>query len=91
MEVLDPWNTSNIFDLNIGKNIILGPILDKKTKNRNNIEFIYENKGNNIFYLYTSYNDSTDFKNLYLKIYPLNQLLKIYQNQRYIVVQNMLY
>lgn len=76
MEVLDPWNTSNIFVLNIGKNIILGPILDKKTKNRNNIEFIYENKGNNIFYLYTSYNDSTDFKHLYLN--PLKFKMNIF-------------
>jgi len=92
MEVLDPWNTSNIFVLNIGKNIILGPILDKKTKIRNNIEFIYENKGNNIFYLYTSYNDSNDFKHLYLKMYPTESIIEniskstIYSGSEYVIL-----
>ena len=92
MEVLDPWNTSNIFILNIGKNLILGPIIDKKTKIRNNIEFIYESKGNNIFYLYTSSNDSTDFKNLYLKIYSTESIIEniskseIYSGSEYVIL-----
>jgi hypothetical protein len=87
MEVLDPWNTSNIFILNIGKNIILGPILDKKTKIRNNIEFIYESKDNHIFYLYTS-----DFKHLYLKMYPTESIIenisksKIYSGSEYVIL-----
>jgi hypothetical protein len=91
-EVLDPWNTSKIFKLNIGKNLILGPILDKKTKLRNNIEFIYENRGNNIFYLYTSNNDSTDFKHLYLKMYSNESIIenisksKIYSGSEYVIL-----
>jgi acyl-CoA reductase-like NAD-dependent aldehyde dehydrogenase len=66
--LLDPWNTSQIFLLEVGKNIILGPIIDKNSKLRHPIEFMYEDKGNNIYYLYTVNNDSTDFKHLYLKI-----------------------
>jgi hypothetical protein len=91
-EVLDPWNTSKIFKLNIGKNLILGPILDKKTKLRNNIEFIYENRDNNIFYLYTSNNDSTDFKHLYLKMYSNESIIenisksKIYSGSEYVIL-----
>ena len=28
-EILDPWNTSKLFSLKNGKNIILGPFIDK--------------------------------------------------------------
>jgi hypothetical protein len=43
MNILDPWNT-NPFILNNGKNIILGPLRDIKSKIRENIEFMYEYK-----------------------------------------------
>jgi hypothetical protein len=66
--ILDPWNTSIPFILQNGKNIILGPLKDIKSNIRYNIDFIYEDKGNNIYYLYTSHNESTDLKNLYIKL-----------------------
>ena len=47
-EVLDPWNTLNNFNLQLGKNIILGPVSDKKTLIRHNLEFFYEQIDNNI-------------------------------------------
>lgn len=92
IKILDPWNTSQNFDLKIGKNILLGPILDKKSKKRDNIEFIYEDKGNNNYYLYTSENDSTDFKHLYLKINDNETIIenisksKIYSGSEYLIL-----
>jgi hypothetical protein len=53
MNILDP------FILNNGKNIILGPLRDIKSKIRENIEFMYEDKGDNIYYLYTINNNVT--------------------------------
>jgi hypothetical protein len=90
--VLDPWNTSQIFLLEIGKNIILGPIIDKKSKLRHPIEFMYEDKGNNIYYLYTVNNDSSDFKHLYLKINSNETIIenisksKIYSGSEYVIL-----
>jgi len=90
--LLDPWNTSQIFLLEVGKNIILGPIIDKNSKLRHPIEFMYEDKGNNIYYLYTVNNDSTDFKHLYLKINSNGTIIenisksKIYSGSEYVIL-----
>jgi hypothetical protein len=90
--VLDPWNTSQIFLLESGKNIILGPVLDKNSRIRHNIEFMYEDKGNDIYYLYTVANDSTDFKHLYLKMNPHETIIeniaksKIYSGSEYVIL-----
>ena len=91
-EILDPWNTSKIFSLKNGKNIILGPFIDKVSKIRHDIEFIYEDKGNNLYYLYTLYNDTTDFKHLYLKINSIETIIenisksKIYSSSEYLIL-----
>lgn len=66
MDIFDPWNIDP-FILKFGKNIILGPLKDVKLKIRHNIEFIYEEKDDNIYYLYTINNESSDFKHLYIK------------------------
>jgi len=90
--VLDPWNTSQIFLLESGKNIILGPVLDKNSRIRHNIEFMYEDKGNGIYYLYTVQNDSSDFKHLYLKMNPDKTIIeniaksKIYSGSEYVIL-----
>jgi hypothetical protein len=75
-EILDPWNISNNFSLKYGKNIILGPILDKKNKIRINIEFLYEKIDDNIHYLYTLINETSDFKHLYLKLYKNESIIE---------------
>ena len=50
--VLDPWDSSQNFILNLGINLLKGPISNPKDKNsRYIIEFLYENKGDNIYYL----------------------------------------
>lgn len=90
--LLDPWNTSQIFLLELGKNMILGPVLDKNSRIRHHIEFIYEDKGNGIYYLYTVHNDSSDFKHLYLKIKDNETIIeniaksKIYSGSEYVIL-----
>lgn len=66
MDIFNPWNIDP-FILKFGKNIILGPLKDIKLKIRHNIEFMYEEKDDNIYYLYTINNESSDFKHLYIK------------------------
>ena len=75
VDILDPWNI-NPFILSNGKNIICGPIRDIKSKIRENIEFMYEDKGDNIYYLYTINNESTDFKHLYIKFYKNETIIE---------------
>ena len=91
---LDPWeSSSNDFVLNLGINLIKGPISNPKDKNsRYIIEFLYENKGDNIYYLSTINNESTDFKHLYLKIYENESIIEniskssIYRGSEYVIL-----
>ena len=91
LDILDPWNT-NPFILNNGKNIILGPLRDIKSKIRENIEFMYEDKGDNIYYLYTINNESTDFKHLYIKFYKDETIIenvsksKLYSGSEFVLL-----
>lgn len=91
--VFDPWeSSSNDFILNLGINLIKGPISNPKDKNsRYIIEFLYENKGDNIYYLSTINNESTDFKHLYLKMYKNETIIEniskssIYRGSEYVI------
>jgi hypothetical protein len=93
-EILDPWDSSsNDFILKLGINLIKGPIYNPKDKNsRHIIEFIYENKGENIFHLTTVKNESSDFKHLYLKIYENETIIEniskssIYRGSEYVIL-----
>lgn len=91
MNILDPWSV-NSFILNIGNNIILGPLKDIKLKIRTNIEFMYEDKGDNIYYLYTINNESSDFKHLYIKFYNDETIIenisksKLYNGSEFLIL-----
>jgi len=92
--VLDPWDSSsNDFILKLGINLIKGPIYNPKDKNsRHIIEFIYENKNENVFHLATVKNESSDFKHLYLKIYENETIIEniskssIYRGSEYVIL-----
>jgi hypothetical protein len=91
-EILDPWNPTQNFNLISGINIILGPLKDKNINLREHIEFIFEDKGNNTYYLFTKNNDSTDFKHLYIKLYLTESIIenisksKIYSGSEYLIL-----
>jgi len=91
-EILDPWYPTQKFNLINGINIILGPLKDKNINSREHIEFIFEDKGNNTYYLFTKNNDSTDFKHLYIKLYLTESIIenisksKIYSGSEYLIL-----
>jgi hypothetical protein len=89
--LLDPWDTSQIFSLNIGQNSILGPVLDKKSRIRHEIVCMYEYNDDGKYYLYTIHNNS-EFKNLYLKMSQTESIIenisksKIYSGSEYVIL-----